>query len=112
LKVTLSPKALEYVRREARYLKSKHPGAALQFSEHLKRLRQGLAHFPEMGKFTDEIPVPNVLRFVMGAYLVDYEISDAGIWVLAIRHGRERPPGTDIEDDFDFEIANQEPDAG
>jgi plasmid stabilization system protein ParE len=42
VKVTLSPKALEYVKREAKYLKSGRPRAAQQFSDDLKRLRQGL----------------------------------------------------------------------
>jgi len=74
LKVTLSPKAREYVTREAKYLKSGSPRAAQQFADDIKRLRQGLNRFPEMGKFNDEVPVPGVLRFVMGPYLVDYEI--------------------------------------
>ncbi len=111
MKVILSPKALDYVRREAQYLKSKNPAAAQQFSDHLKRLKQGLAQFPEMGKVTEEIPIPGFLRFVMGAYLVDYEISGGILFVLAIRHGRERPPGTPIEDDFDFEERDHHPDA-
>lgn len=49
------------------------------------------------------MPVPGVLRFVMGAYLVDYEIRPGVIVILAIRHGQQRPPGTPLEDDFDFE---------
>lgn len=106
MKVTLSPKALEYVKREAKYLKSGSPRAAQQFGDDLKRLRQGLSLFPEMGKFTDEIPVPGILRFVMGPYLVDYEIRDKEILIFAIRHGRERPPGVALDDDYDFEVRN------
>jgi hypothetical protein len=44
-----------------------------------------------------------VLRFTMGAYLVDYEIGQNGVEIFSIRHGRERPPGVEIEDDFDLE---------
>jgi len=103
VKVTLSPKAAEYVKREAHYLKSGSPGAARQFSDDLKRLRQGLRRFPEMGKFNEELPIPGILRFVMGTYLVDYEILEDEILIFAIRHGRERPPRVELDDDFDFE---------
>lgn len=47
--------------------------------------------------------MPGVLRLVMGAYLIDYEIGESGVRILAIRHGRERPPGMPLDDDFDFE---------
>jgi plasmid stabilization system protein ParE len=103
VKVTLSPKALEYVRREARYLSAVSPKAGQEFSNDLKRLRQSLMRFPEMGKPNDDIPFPGIFRFVMGAYLVDYEIRDQHILILAIRHGRECPPGIVLDDAFDFE---------
>lgn len=47
--------------------------------------------------------MPGVLRFVMGAYLVDYEVRRTQILILAIRHGRERPPTVQMGDDTDFE---------
>lgn len=103
MKVTLSPKALEYVRREARYLSAASPKAGRDFSNDLKRLRHDLSHFPEMGKANDEISMPGVLRFVMGAYLVDYEVRKTQILILAIRHGRERPLTVQMGDDTDFE---------
>jgi plasmid stabilization system protein ParE len=91
------------VRREASYLKSKSPNAAQQFLNDLKRLRQELSRFPEMGKSNTDIPVPGIMRFVMGDYLVDYAIGRDGISIFAIRHGRERPPRLEPDDDFDFE---------
>jgi plasmid stabilization system protein ParE len=109
LKVTLSPKAREYVRREAKYLKSGSTRAAQQFADDIKRLRQGLSRFPEMGKFNDEIPVPGILRFVMGPYLVDYEVLGDEISIFAIRHGRERPPRVEMDDDFDLEEPSTDP---
>ncbi|KAA9387850.1 type II toxin-antitoxin system RelE/ParE family toxin [Neorhizobium galegae] len=108
MKVILSPEARETVTSEAKYLKSKSPKAAQQFSDDIKRLRQGLSRFPEMGRMTEEIPIPGVLRFVMGPYLVDYEIREDEVVIFAIRHGRERPPGVELDDDFDLE----EPDGG
>lgn len=111
MKVILSPKAREYVTSEARYLKSKSTRAGQQFADELKRLRHELGLFPHMGKTTPELPFPNAFRFVLGAYLVDYEIRAAQIFILAIRHGRERPPGVAVEDDFDLEEADDKPDS-
>lgn len=56
-----------------------------------------------MGHFTEELPIPGIRRFVMGAYLIDYEIRTDAILIFAIRHGRERPPTIPLDDDFDFE---------
>jgi plasmid stabilization system protein ParE len=107
LKITLSPAARETVRAEAYYLRSKSPRAAQQFADDLKRLRQNISRFPEMGRTTEELPVPGVLRFVMGVYLVDYAIRDDEVVIFAIRHGRERPPGVELGDDFDYENAGE-----
>lgn len=57
-----------------------------------------------MGHQTEEIPVPDVLRFVMGTYLIDYQVKANEILIFAIRRGRERPPGLEMEDDEDYEI--------
>jgi plasmid stabilization system protein ParE len=103
LKVTVAPRARDYVRREASYLKSRSPRAAQQFLDDLKRLRQELTRFPEMGKFNADIPVPGILRFVMGEYLVDYQVLKDETSIFTIRHGREGPPRLELEEDFDFE---------
>ncbi|WP_160011377.1 type II toxin-antitoxin system RelE/ParE family toxin [Rhizobium sp. 18055] len=103
MKVILSPTAREYVKSEALYLKSKSSRAAQSFADDLKRLRQGLGRFSRMGRATEEMPVPGILRFVMGPYLVDYEIRPEAIIIFSIRHGRERPPGVDVNVDFDHE---------
>lgn len=103
MKVTLSPKAREYVKREASYLRSHSLRAAQQFLDDLKRLKGTLGNFPEMGKPNDEMPVTGVRRFVVGSYLVDYAVTHEEVLVFAIRHGRERPPSIELDDDFDLE---------
>lgn len=103
MKVTVSPDAREYITTEGRYLRARHPGAARQFLDDVKKLRQALSQFPEMGRQTDEMPAPGVLRFVMGSYLVDYEVGEDDVVILKMRHGRQRPPSVEIEDDFDYE---------
>ncbi|MET3613367.1 plasmid stabilization system protein ParE [Rhizobium aquaticum] len=108
MKVTLSPKARDYVKREAAYLRSNSQRAAQQFLDDFKRLRLGLSGFPEMGKFNEELPVPGVLRFVMGSYLVDYEIVTGEVLIFAIRHRRERPPQFELDGDFNLEESSSE----
>jgi plasmid stabilization system protein ParE len=103
LKVTFSPKALDYAKREASYLGQYSQRAAREFRDNLKLLRTNLTRFPHMGHLSSELPVPGARRFVMGAYLVDYRITPTQIFVLAIKHGREGPTGIDMEEDFDFE---------
>ncbi|MBC7312208.1 MAG: type II toxin-antitoxin system RelE/ParE family toxin [Rhizobium sp.] len=103
MKVLLSADARNYLVSEARYLQARSPQAARQFTDSLKQIKEHLSRFPRMGKQSDDMPVPGMLRFVMGAYLVDYEIRSGAVVILAIRHGQQRPPGTPIEDDFDFE---------
>ncbi len=62
-----------------------------------------------MGRSTEGIPVPGVLRFVMGPYLVDNEVREGELVIFAIRHGRDRPPGIQLGDDFDFENPDADP---
>lgn len=103
MKVILSPVAQSYVKSEATYLKSRSPEAARQFVEDLKRLRRSLTRFPDMGSAVPEMPIPGVRRFVMRTYIVDYEIRPGALVILALRHGRQRPPGIGLDDDFDYE---------
>ncbi len=61
-----------------------------------------------MGFRSDELPIPGVLRFTMGDYLIDYEIADDLIEIRAIRHDHQRPPGLQIDDGFDYEDGDPE----
>ena len=103
MNVTLSPAARAYAVREASYLKVRSQRAAQQFSDDLKRVFQSLQRFPAMGKTNYELPIPDAYRFVMGEYLIDYSISKDQVLVLAIRHGRERPPNIELDEAFDLE---------
>lgn len=103
MKLVVSPQARDYIKSEAAYLKKRSPQAALNFRDDLGRLRKNLLQFPHLGHETSEIPIAGIRRFVMGAYLVDYEISRDDIVILKIRHGHQSPPSIVVEDDFDYE---------
>jgi plasmid stabilization system protein ParE len=47
--------------------------------------------------------MPKAHRFVIGDYVVDYEILEREVLVLAIRHGRQRPPDQPLDRDDDYE---------
>jgi ParE toxin of type II toxin-antitoxin system, parDE len=61
-----------------------------------------------MGKAADDLPIEGVLRFVMGDYLVDYQLETDLIRVLKIRHGRQSA-GT-IADDGEIDFEDTGPD--
>ena len=47
--------------------------------------------------------MPKAHRFVIGDYVVDSEILEREVFVLAIRHGRQRPPDQPPDPDDDYE---------
>ncbi|MBR0556370.1 type II toxin-antitoxin system RelE/ParE family toxin [Ciceribacter sp. L1K23] len=103
MKVVLAAPARDYVRAEAAYLRSHNPQAARRFVDDIKRLAHLLGDFPNIGPPRQDHLLPGVFRFVLGAYLVDYEIRDRLIVILAIRHGRQSDPNLPPEPDFDYE---------
>jgi plasmid stabilization system protein ParE len=52
---------------------------------------------------SDPTLMPTAHRFVIGEYLVDYEILEREVFVLAIRHGRQAPPNLPPDPDDDYE---------
>ncbi|MDH4442519.1 MAG: hypothetical protein QE284_19300 [Rhizobium sp.] len=51
-----------------------------------------------------DLPVRNTRCFVLGDYLIHYELDHSAFATLAIRHGREKPPELPLDDDTDFEL--------
>lgn len=105
MKVLFSPRARYFVRREAAYLRDRNPAAADRFRHDLNQFVKALAQFPSMGQEAADLPFRGARRFVVGDYLIHYEIGNAAIVILTIRHGRERPPEIPLDDDADFEAS-------
>jgi plasmid stabilization system protein ParE len=102
-RITLSADARAYVNAEASYLKVRSPPAAARFRAALNGLKRNLADFPGLGHPNSETLAEGVFRFVMDEYLVDYELVGAVVNIIAIRHGRQRPPNQPLESDDDYE---------
>lgn len=104
-RVRYSPEARRYIREEAAYLRQRSGAAASRFLDHIRLLSKNLSAFPTLGYVSDQTIVPGAHRFVIGEYVADYEIVEDEVFVLAVRHGRQRPPGQPPDpDDDDYEV--------
>lgn len=103
MKLVVSPLARDYIKSEASYLRKRSPQAVLHFRDDLRRLQKNLLQFPHIGHEAEDLPLPGIRRFVMGVYLVDYEVRRDEVVILTIRHGQQKPPSITIDDDFDYE---------
>lgn len=90
--------------RGGRLSQERSPAAANRLLENIKLLTKNLATFPTLGHMSDETLMPKAHRFVIGEYLVDYEVLEREVFVFAIRHGRQRPPEQTFDTDDDYEV--------
>jgi plasmid stabilization system protein ParE len=103
VKVVVSPDARAYLAREAGYLRERNRAAGERLLHDFKQFLAALAQFPMMGQDATDLPLRGVRRFVLGDYLIHYEIGAGAIVILTIRHGRERPPELPRDDYDDHE---------
>ncbi|QGG89897.1 type II toxin-antitoxin system RelE/ParE family toxin [Agrobacterium sp. MA01] len=104
MKVVVSPSARAYVAREAGYLRERNRAAGERLLHDFKQFLTALAQSPMMGQDATELPLGGIRRFVLGDYLIHYEVGAAAIVILTIRHGRERPPELPLDDASDYEF--------
>lgn len=103
MKVVFSPGARAYLAREADYLRERNRAAGERLLHDVKQFVATLAQFPLMGSEATDLPLRGVRRFVLRDYLIYYEVGAQTIVILAIRHGRERPPELPLDDEDDYE---------
>ena len=112
MKVLLSDAARAYLRHETLYLRARSPAAARAFTARMRKARQNLSDFENLGSTGRALPIPGLRRLVAGDYLLDYEVRDGAIHVLSVRHGRQLPPETPLDDDVDYEVGLGPPEGG
>ena len=99
MKVRMSDDVRAYLRDEAKYLRQRSPAAARALTAAMRKARQNLANFSELGFAKEGLPVPGMRRLIVGNYLLDYEISGDAVLVLAIgmaAKSRRTSPSTTI----------------
>ncbi len=75
MKVRMSDDARAYLRDEAKYLRKRSPAAARAVSAAMRKARENLAHFGDLGFAKEGLPIPGMRRLI-----------------VAVRHGRQKPP--------------------
>jgi len=87
--VEWAEEALEQLAGIYWYIRRFHPVAAARLVERLEAAGESLATFPSRGRpghhGTRELPT-------IRPYVLVYEVHDARVVILSIRHGRQRPP--------------------
>jgi plasmid stabilization system protein ParE len=89
VQVTWSPDALATLELVRAYVDQFNPAAADRLTRRLQQACDSLSGFPNRGRRTGrgthELPsVP--------PYIIEYDVGETGVSILAIRHGRQRPP--------------------
>jgi plasmid stabilization system protein ParE len=102
MRVVISARVQDFLRHEKSYLQRHSTTAWKKLSDRLRQTRKLLAEFPHIGA-EKPLPIPGLRRFVMGEYVLDYEIYEAEVHILNMRHGRQQDPGLEVEQDFDYE---------
>ena len=102
MRVRLSQDASNFLRKETQYLKQFSPAAARRLLTDLDQVRANLARFPRMG-LRSEDAVTGSRHFVVGDYVLSYDLEEGGIAITAIRHGKMQPGSAVVDDDVDYE---------
>jgi plasmid stabilization system protein ParE len=101
-RVVISARVQGFLRHERSYLQRHSTTGWKKLSDRLRRVQKLLAEFPHIGA-EKPLPVSGLRRLLMGDYVLDYEIRDAEVHVLSMRHGRQNDPDLEIEPDIDYE---------
>lgn len=100
-KLRISDDASAYLRAERAYLARFDKRAASAMILQLRQAMEMLRRFPLAGHALD---VPRgVRRFSAPPYVIDYEVEDAILSVLIVRHARQHDPEIAADTDDDFE---------
>src|SRR5271166_1851306 len=70
MKVRMSYDARAYLRDEAKYLRKRSPAAARTLTAVMKKARENLANFGELGFTKEGLPIPGMRRLIVGNYLL------------------------------------------
>lgn len=104
MKVRLSRRAADYVRREANYLRQHSRAAADRFLIQVASVRKDLSEFATAGFVGDSSPVPGYRRLIRQGYRYDYRLVEGAVEIATITSSINTPLSVPSDDpDFDFE---------
>ncbi|MBP2547519.1 plasmid stabilization system protein ParE [Neorhizobium galegae] len=97
MRTLLSKSVRQFLRREAEYLESQNPRAAVATLQQLRESIRMIGDYPGIGA---PLPLPGRRRFVSGAYVIDYRVDAKSILISHMRHGRQLDPDLERDDDL------------
>jgi plasmid stabilization system protein ParE len=109
MRVVISARVKTFLQAEKSYLRRHSTSAWKTLAARLRQTRKLLAEFPHAGA-EKPIPMRGLRRFVMGDYILDYEVRSEEIHILNMRHGRQNDPDLEYEPDFDYETGDHQED--
>ncbi|AYD00226.1 type II toxin-antitoxin system RelE/ParE family toxin [Neorhizobium sp. NCHU2750] len=95
MKTRISDRALAYLKREQGYLAKFDRRVALAVVQQIRAAVKLIGEYPQIGPPVDG--TEGVRRYVSAPYQIDYQEDEAGIMVVAIRHGRQVPRDVELE---------------
>ncbi len=91
MKVLWSELAIQRVSEIAEYKTQEYPEAAKKWVEAIFDRVMQLHHFPKSGRKVPEINRQNIREIFHKRYRIIYRVEMDNIYILTIRHGREKP---------------------
>lgn len=101
MRVRLSAEARAYLLKERAYLHARSIPAASAFIARMRKARENLGRFQEIGFGPDRLPIPGARRLIVGEYILDYDIHDDLVLVSAISPSAKPVATMEYDDDHE-----------
>lgn len=80
----MSAEARAYLMEERAYLHARSIPAAAAFIARMRKARENLGRFQEMGFGPERLPIPGARRLIVGECILDYDIHSDVVLISAI----------------------------
>ncbi len=97
MKILWSPLAIDRVSEIADYIARDNPGAAETWTETVFHKVEGLKAYPESGRVVPEVDNKAIRELLYGDYRIIHRVEPERIAVLAVRHGKQVLPVSEIK---------------
>jgi len=96
MKIKWSPLSIDRVTEIALYIATDKVGAADKWIDSIFSEVEKLSKFPQSGRIVPEFKKENIRELIHGNYRIIYQVSQAEIEILTVRHGMQLLDNKDI----------------
>jgi toxin ParE1/3/4 len=97
MKIIWSPLAITRINEIADYISDDNPKAALEWIDEIFDKVKRIDKFPLSGRFVPEIDRKDIRELIFGNYRIIYRIFKKDLFILTVRHFKQKLPITDIK---------------